>query len=109
MKEVDVANPSDVLYFDNKYCVVRHEENSIYFTYTDEISKNYMDNKVISMDQRETHYVLTYNSGIMHISPVKKVVIYYDKYGKETEREDITHLSAWFFKDVDLYKEENDW
>ena len=51
----------------------------------------------------------TYSNGTLHISPVKRIKIEYDKDGNFLRREDTSHISAWTFENIDLYKEETDW
>ena len=61
------------------------------------------------MFQIENYYRLSYSNGVLLINPIKRIMIEYDKHGNFLKREDVTQMSAWIFKDVNLYKEETDW
>lgn len=87
-------------------------------TYYNELTITYVDDNIINFYERndlgdneicENYYSLTYSNGTLRIHPFKRIIIQKDKYGNVTERKDVTHMSAWIFKDVDLYKEETDW
>ena len=108
MKEVDTKDQSNVWYFDGDYSVLNSDDTSIYFTYTDKMGKNYSNDKITSMDQRETHFLLTWHNGMIHISPVKKILIEYNSDGRLLSRTDISEF-GYIINDLDLFKEENDW
>ncbi len=67
------------------------------------------DGSIIGMSEIEDHYRLTLSNGVIRINPIKRILIDYDRNGNLKSRKDVTHNSAWIWKDIDLYKEENDW
>jgi hypothetical protein len=95
-------------YYDN--CTITSVDDNTICFYEKSEKDFWQENDVITgMYQIENHYRLSYSNGVLHISPVKRIMIDYDKHGNFLKREDVTHMSAWIFKDVDLYKEETDW
>lgn len=95
-------------YYDN--CIITHVDDNTIFFYEKSEKDYWRENDVITgMFQIENHYRLSYSNGVLHINPVKRIMIEYDKHGNFLKRKDVSNISAWIFKDVDLYKEENDW
>jgi len=95
-------------YYDN--CTITNVDDNTIFFYEKSEKDYWRENDVITgMFQIENHYRLTYSNGVLHINPVKRILIEYDKHGNFLKRKDVSNISAWIFKDVDLYKEETDW
>ena len=89
----------------NESTITYVDDNTINFYETENWGRNEWGGNEIC----ENYYSLIYSNGTLRIHPFKRIIIQKDKHGNVIEREDVTHMSAWIFKDIDLYKEENDW
>lgn len=110
MKTVPVSpcNKCRTKYYDN--CTITHvDDNTIFFYEKSEKDYWRVNDVITGMYEIENHYRLSYSNGVLHINPVKRILIEYDKHGNFLKRKDVSNISAWIFKDIDLYKEENDW
>ena len=110
MKDVPIgpSNRGRTTYYDN--CTITSvDDHSICFYEKSEMYYQWEKGIITEMWQLENHYRLLYSNGVLHISPVKRIMIEYDEHGNFLKREDITNISGWVFGDIDLYKEETDW
>lgn len=111
MKTVPGSTPSNLCetcYYNN--CTITDVDDNTICFYEISDKEYWRKNDIITgMYQIENHYRLSYSNGVLHINPLQRIMIEYDKHGNILKRKDVSNVSAWIFKDTDLYKEENDW
>lgn len=107
MKEVPgdgACNKCTTSYYEE--CIITHvDDNAIYFYDKQDWGRNEWGGVEICED----HYSLTHSNGTLRLTPVKRIIIEYDRYGSIRKKDDVTHRAAWILKNITLYKEETDW